>query len=214
MLPLPVRLAFGMDALLVALHLANALPIPPLASPTLLFDLGVEGNLPTWWASTQLWTAAALLGFGARRRGGHPASYAMAALIGAFSLDEVSRLHERLGAATRSELLPVTGLWPVLLAPAALLVLGVSGWLARSTWRRDPAGAVWLGGGILGLLVSAAGIEMIVNFLSLGGDAHFAQVLVEEAGELISGTLILAGAYRFAVPPASVGAAVGTRSDG
>ncbi|MBA3587612.1 MAG: hypothetical protein H0W41_08255 [Chloroflexi bacterium] len=49
--------------------------------------------------------------------------------------------------------------------------------------------------------MSAVGIELLVNVVPWGGAAHFTQVLAEETGELIAGTFILAGAYRFAIPP-------------
>ena len=198
---LPVQVAIGVDFLLIGLHLANALPIPPLQSPTLLLDLGAEANLPTWWASAQLWTAAALLAYAAWRPGGERAAIVTAAVIGTFSLDEVARLHERVGAATRSELLPVTGLWPILVAPAALAVAAAGAWLARSTWRREPTAAALLAGGILGLVVSGAGVELLGNWLAMGSGAQFIQVSVEESGELLSGTLILAGACRLASSP-------------
>jgi len=182
--------------------------------PTRLFDLGVEANLPTWWASAQLWTAAALLASVAWRTGAHPASFALAALIAAFSVDEVASLHERIAFATRSELLPVTGVWPFVLGPLALVAVGVSARMARRTWHRDPTAAAWLGIGLVGLLVSAAGIELLVNVVPWRSGAHFIQVLAEESGELVSGTLILAGAYRLAIPPSSMVDAADPVADG
>jgi len=201
MLPLAIWLALGVDAILVALHLANAVPIPPLEARTRLLDLGIEANVPTWWASAQLWTAAVLLASIGWRTAAHSGSLALAALLAIFSLDEVARLHEPLAAATRSEFVPITGLWPLLLGPLAIAVVSVSAWMARTTWSRDPVAAAWLGAGLAGFLVSVVGIELLVNVVPWGGAAHFTQVLAEETGELIAGTFILAGAYRFAIPP-------------
>jgi hypothetical protein len=201
MVPGPIRLAFAMDGLLILLHLANAIPIPPLERPTLFLDLGIEGNLPTWWASVQLWTAAVLIGYVGWRRAGNLVTFALATFIGILSLDEFARLHERIAESTRSELLPVTGLWPVLLAPAALVVVLTTAWLGRSTWQRDRVAAAWLGAGLLGLVASAAGIELIINFMDLESFAYAIEQLLEESGELVAGTLIVAGAYRFAAMP-------------
>ncbi|CAN5368526.1 hypothetical protein BH24CHL10_BH24CHL10_02550 [soil metagenome] len=39
--------------------------------------------------------------------------------------------------------------------------------------------------GLAGFLVSAVGIELLVNVVPWGGAAHFTQVLAEETGELI-----------------------------
>ena len=123
----PIGVALGIDLILVALHAANAIPVPPLQRPSFFFDLGTEANLPTWWASVQLWTASLLLARAASLRADRIGMWLGGVLLALLSLDETTGLHERLAAATRTGLLPVTGLWRYVLAPILLMAaLGVA----------------------------------------------------------------------------------------
>jgi hypothetical protein len=194
----PIGLALGIDGFLAILHVANAVPVPPLQRPSYLLDLGLEANLPTWWASIQLWTASLLLAQVASRSADGIGLWLGSALLAFLSLDETTSLHERLAVATRSGLLPVTGLWPLLLAPALLVAAGAVAVVGRGTLSLDRVASALLGGGLTLLVASAAGVELLANVVTLGSVEDTLQVLAEETGELIAGTLLLAGSYRLA----------------
>lgn len=196
----PVAVALGLDLAVVLLHLANQMPGSPFGPPHRFFDLSLEANLPTWWASIQLWTASMLL---ARAAASHRhldrlALWLGSALLGALSLDETTGLHERVASVTRTDLFPVTGLWPFLLAPALLVAASAIAYVGRTVWRLDATSAALLAAGLMLLVVSAAGVELFVNVVTPGTPDQAMQVLVEESGELVAGTLLLAGSLRFA----------------
>lgn len=197
----PVQLALAVDMALIALHLGNAIPLPPLPRQTAFLDLAAESNLPTWWSGVQLWTAGLLLVGAGWRRGKDAGILGIGFLVLACSMDEVARMHERIAFATRSEALPVTGIWPLIFVPLAIVV-GVAALLVgRQTWRRDPVAAAWLLGGAAALVGFSAGVEMFANVIVGMESAIFLQALVEETGEMLAGTLMLAGAYRVATSP-------------
>ncbi|HEX2221610.1 MAG TPA: hypothetical protein VHK06_03725, partial [Candidatus Limnocylindria bacterium] len=115
------------------------------------------------------------------------------------SLDEFAAIHEYFGRLTRSEGLPVTGLWPFVfggLGLAAAATLAVAG---RSLWRADRMASVCLAGGLAAFTLSAAGLDLIVNVAP--SESAVAQVFsfVEELGELLAATAMLYGAWRLAV---------------
>jgi hypothetical protein len=163
------------EAVLIAAHLAVGLP---LGIDRLRIDH--ELSLPTWFSSTQFAVAALVCA-----RAGGPAWTAAAALLLAFSIDEATGGHERVGAEVGSSLAE-EGLQPAL---AAFVAAGLV-WLARRaggvSGRLVLAGAAALvggqamatlssraaGGGIVGdgLGVAEEWLEMLVgSFLLCAG---------------------------------------------
>jgi hypothetical protein len=159
-------------------------PLSPMRS---VLSLSYEGNVPTWYATGLLWTAALGLGRCARREPGRARLWwwGLAAIFMLFSLDEAIGLHEGLDAdAQRHGVLYYS--WVV---PAAVMTSGFVVVYARF-WLRLPAptrrGFAWafvlyVGGALamelpLGAWHEAHGAE------SLG---YFMIDFVEESLELV-----------------------------
>lgn len=107
-------------------HLVNAFLGRRFGRFDRLVDMDQEANLPTWIASTQWFVAAALLAFVAMRLRSRRSAAAMpmtflAALFAALSLDETSRIHEKV----ESFLGDVTGIFAGAEMSLWLPVLGV-----------------------------------------------------------------------------------------
>lgn len=103
-------------------------------------DSSHEGNLPTWWSSLLLATAAAIAGLVglARRRTGAPWSLQwllVAGLLAALSADETAQFHEGTVGPIMDRLVDVTGLEKsVVRVIAAALVLVALAAMARLLW--------------------------------------------------------------------------------
>lgn len=169
------------------------------------FDVGNEGNLPTWWNTALLVASAALCAAVSamhRFTGGRRwAAWASLALItGLLSLDEASGLHERLRHLA-DLVIPDHGFtfaWLVVGIPLALAVLVIAALLARRLVR--PARRLFLGG-LLVLLAGAVGLETTNDLLvrAQGGEIPEGGTLLfhvvyhlEELLELVGASLMLA----------------------
>lgn len=116
-------------------------------------SLSYEGNLPTWYSSGLLWTAAlGLAGCGWRALGRDRAWWwGLAAIFMLMSLDESVELHEELGGAELGGVLYFS--WVV---PGALLTAAFCGAYLRFWWRLPPttrrgfgwAFAIYVGGAL------------------------------------------------------------------
>jgi hypothetical protein len=206
-LPWPLWWALAINIGMVVLHALNHSQLNPFGRPIYFFHLNAEQNLPTWWATLQLYTVALLLGVAASRATG-PGRWGawLATGIAAFlSLDEFAQFHERVGVWLRTEamttggILPLTGIWPILLGSLLAGACLASMWLGRSVWRSDPTAGALLLGGALTLIASAAGLELLINLVSPDSALLPWQIALEELGELIGAWLALWGAWRYAV---------------
>jgi len=170
--------------LLLAAGLSVALPglavelachgglIDPEGSLRAGLSLSYEGNLPTWYATVLLWSAA----LGLARIAANEASaerphwWGLAAVFALMSLDEAVELHESLGGAALSGVLYFS--WVI---PGALLT-ALFAWTYWGFWRRLPvptrrgfavAAALYVGGALgmelpLGAWVEVHGDENLV----------------------------------------------------
>jgi len=169
----------------------------------LYLDVFVEGNLPTWWSTALLVTAAVahvLMGMLGRAAGvrGAWAWFASAAMLGALSLDDHTQLHERLDRVGRQvatfESFPFYWLLPGVVAGAvvavALMLLAV----------RLHGVARWCMIAGCGLLLAAAlGGEALQGLLIAEGESGPLYVLTyhaEELGENLGVLLMVAAAAR------------------
>lgn len=169
------------------------------------FDVGNEGNLPTWWNTALLVASATLCAAVSIMHrfagGGRWVTWAALALIaGLLSLDEASGLHERLRHLA-DLVVPDHGFafaWLVVGIPLALAVLVVAALLARRILR--PARLLFLGG-LLVLLAGAVGLETANDLLvrAQGGEVPDGGTLlfhavyhVEELLEFAGASLMLA----------------------
>ncbi|WP_413451006.1 hypothetical protein AA0Y32_01080 [Georgenia phoenicis] len=167
-------------------------------------NVGVEANVPTWWsagmfvaAATLLLLLAALLR--AENRAGAWATAAIAAILLAFSLDELASLHEQLYQVGRlivsSETLPYV--WLAVGIPLAIGVLVVAVLLAR----RIPAAArPLLLAGLATFFAGAVGMELVGSQLLDGhgpeGSVVVAAYHLEEALEMLGAALVVVAPLR------------------
>ncbi|WP_144793610.1 hypothetical protein [Kocuria palustris] len=169
------------------------------------FDVGSEGNLPTWW-NTALLIAAAVLGAGVavlhRSTGasGWPAWSALAALAALLSLDEAAGLHERLRFLADA-IAPRHGFtyaWLAVGIPLGIAVLAAAILLGR---RIGPTSRRLFVLGLAVLLAGAVGLETANDLLvsarggelPAGGSPAFHVVYhLEELLELLGSSLLMA----------------------
>jgi len=195
---------FVIDAVLVLLYLCNWLFGGPFDKVTAMLDLDGEGNLPTWYSSLQLFLAAWLFGsFAFTQRSDKYKNNSLFLILlpltfMLLSLDEVAEIHEWfgrrsdalfLGGTRNVSLVPSTGIWMLLLGPLLFwLMIGFVITLKSYMFERRIV-AVTFCGGLLVFLISACGIEFLVNFVSEGSVEHRIEIMVEEFGEMVGGTL-------------------------
>lgn len=171
----------------LAVELAYALG--PLADADWLhtaLSLSYEGNLPTWYSSCLLWTAALGLGLcGARAHEDRGRWWLLAGLFALMSLDEAIELHEDLGGAELHGVLYFS--WVIW---GALLVAGfvLGHW---RFWRRLPPptrrGFAWAAAFYVG---GALGMELPLGaWYEVHGDENLGYALLDTVEE----TLEIAG---------------------
>lgn len=141
-------------------------------------NLDSEGNLPTWWSALLLiGTAVAALFLALAERGPVARSWSVVAAVAALlSLDETTRLHERL-----DRVVAVTGItvptfaW---LLPGVLLLLIATPALVRLTrdLPREARRALLLASAVL--LAGAVGMEAVHGAVARDGTAAQQSVLV------------------------------------
>lgn len=169
----------------------------------LYLDVIEEGNLPTWWSSALLVTAAlahAVAGVLARS---HRAALAWpwfvsASTLAVLALDDHTALHERLERVGRQivtfEKFPAYWLLPGVFVGALVAVALLQ--LAR---HLDGTARRCLIGGCALLLASAMGLELLQSLLYTVGESGPVYVLsyhAEELGENLGVLLMLAAAIR------------------
>ncbi len=206
LLDLPVRwaavaVAAGLTVLLAA-GIAVTILVTGLGHDHLMglapvFDLNGERNLPTWFSSALLLSAAALLVAAAcgshRRVRGHWLQ--LAAVFLYLSLDESASLHEMTNAPLRAML----GASPLFYFPWVALGLTLAAGVAvsqRALLRQLPRSTRWLfvsAGAIY--VLGAAGMELLAAPLyaasGKGTLAHGGLVIVEEMLEMIGVAIFL-----------------------
>jgi hypothetical protein len=193
--PLVVRIFVVGTAVMAALALTGF----ALGADWQLVKLGEENNIPTWFSSVQLFAIALVLSpivaRDANRR--RPSTWVLAVVPGLFaflSLDEVAMIHERIGAALKTDGGIGTGLrtgpWMLVFVPLVGVLVLVS---AVVFWpylrgRRDVLALAVAGLFFYGL--SAVGFEGIANFAA--EDSLVTKLLgfVEEIGEMLAANII------------------------
>ena len=195
----------GGSLLLSALSLTVVL-LAPVIEPAfrewrLYLDVLVEDNLPTWWSTALLATAAlghALVGVAARaaRAPGARCWYVSAAVLTVLSLDEQTQLHERSDALGRR--LVTYDTYPFhWLIPGAVAGLAVVGALALLAVRVHGRTRWLLVSGVTVLLGCALGLELVQGFFMADGNENLGFALTyhaEELGENVGALLLLAAA--------------------
>jgi hypothetical protein len=201
--PAVVRGLFAVDLVLVALYALDRLVGQPSWFLSHFVDLNGEANLPTWASSCQLAGVAALLFLTLPRHERNSRSRRAIAALGLLllflSLDEVASIHEWLGVLSDRYLLggarkgtsfARTGLWMVALVPAVILWVG---WFVRPLLEGAfrPTAVRRLGLlGLVALLASAGGVEVVSNFVGWESVAGILMTMLEEGGEMVGATLM------------------------
>ncbi|MBI3925305.1 MAG: hypothetical protein HY319_07190 [Armatimonadetes bacterium] len=203
----------AVEVVLAGMHvLVTWAPAGTCIRPTLaMFDLGQEGNLPTWFSAAQFLLLGLVLGaiylLERRRHPEKPLILCWLALaLGALflSADEAAQIHEWIGAqlshtiehanprswVARLILFP-SYYWVLIYAPIGLPLAAV---VARFLWRqlgpaRGPSTA-----GILLFLAGAVGLDYAEGRYRSGPSPflwHMDVFLVEEMAEMLGVTLVL-----------------------
>jgi hypothetical protein len=198
-----IRLLAGVVTVLVSLHVAVLVARFGFGRDHLmgmadLFDLNVEGNVPTWYSAVAFLACALALAAVAAVKHGEGAPFAahwtgLALIFVYLSIDEGSRIHEHWAGIVESRLAwmrsaAVLGgafrhLW-VIPAAAVVVVVGVA--YTRFLWHLPPqtrkrfvlAGALFVG--------AAIGLEMAGGrYLLLGGRQHPGYALLSTMEEVV-----------------------------
>ena len=193
--PLAVRVFMVGTAVMAVLALTGFV----LGTDWQLVKLGEENNIPTWFSSVQLFAIAAVLSpivvRDAQRN--RPRSWILGVVPGLFaflSLDEVAMIHERIGAALKTDFGVGTGLrtgpWMLVFLPLVGVLVLIS---AVVFWpylrgRRDVLVLAVAGLFLYGL--SAAGFEGIANFVAEDSLATKLLGFIEEIGEMLAANII------------------------
>ena len=175
-LPAYIKVLLTAELGLGLLHVGSQVFGPLHHSLERFVNLNKEGNLPSWFASTQLtlvglvYAAFALREF---RKGLRPWVLPLLAVVFVgLSLDETAQIHERIGTISDALLaggtragttLFRTGIWPLLLGPLALLTFWAM-WRSGAPYIQGQAARWKIAGGLLLFLFSATLPELASNF--------------------------------------------------
>jgi hypothetical protein len=197
-----VWVLFAIDAALGAAYLADWAVGHPSETFAHLVDLDGERNLPTWYAST-LWFSAAAILFGVADRYATRSSirswtlWLLPALYLAFSMDETIQVHEAVGTFS-DVLLPggtrdatvvhVTGVYGLVVGVPFLIAFGLLILSARPYLRRPPGALTKVVIGMVLMMTGAVGFEFLSNFVVEGSLPAILEIYVEESLEMIGAT--------------------------
>jgi len=201
-----VWLFFAADVLVVAAAIVTHLIARHnRTNPPAFFRLSYESNLPTWYSSAQhavVGTLIALLAIREIRIDPRRWCIALPALMFLFfSFDEVAMVHERIGHwvsahTAMGDKSGMTNSAPAMIfcLPAALAFAAYAAWNTRPYWQGRPGVMFKFAFGIGLFLFSAGGLEILVNLVKTHQTIVSVETLFEEAGEMISTTIVLWGA--------------------
>jgi hypothetical protein len=165
-------------------------------------SLSYEGNLPTWYSSGLLWTAALGLGLCGNRgeRRERARWWILAALFMLMSLDEAMELHEDLGGAELHGVLYFSWVVPGALLTAAFALSYLTFWLRLPPLTRR--GFAWAFGLYVG---GALGMELPLGaWFEAHGDENLGYALidaVEESLEICGLSVFLVAIVRYLDTP-------------
>ena len=202
--PTLIRLLFLVDVALVAAYAINAAAFGGIGLVNFLLDLDGEGSLSSWYSSIQLFLVGAALGTLACSIPGRMDRVRLwfaAALFAFLSKEEFVGIHEHLHAAMlegggTGSFFRHSSAWPLVLGPPLLVAMLVLGWRAAGIFRGRPGVVRSYVAGMTLFVGGAVGIELLVNFVPLGGTAHKVEVAAEECCEMVGVTFFLLGSLR------------------
>lgn len=171
----------------------------------LFFNVDAESNLPAWWSSLVLGSAAILYagaGWLARRRGAGLVLpwVVIGAILAAMSIDESAQVHENLGTLVGSVPVGLHFTWLVIGAPLAVGLIVAVGLLGMRLPHRVRIAAL-VGFGVF--FAGAVGLEFVGGYVDdhalegpAGLNVYAVSVHLEELLELIGGSILLVSPLR------------------
>lgn len=206
------------ELLLVGLYVI----LPGIQIPRLfrLFDLDVEGNIPAWFSSLQLFMIGFLLILATRRDSAPPPTSTFLILSGLvfifLSMDEAAAIHEQISTVIgRPDWLPSfrgkRGYW----IPIYFVILGGLLIAARQNlivcWTHFRHETTWMLVGMAVFLMGAAGLEalayefLLQDFKPLNPAVYRVEVIGEEFLEMSGASLMLYAVLLFILRDSSNG---------
>jgi hypothetical protein len=213
-LPAFICVWYFADVTLVVLYALNALVRDGKRDKlTWLLDLNQEGNIPTWFSTVQYGLIGALLLIFAirnldRTRKSSVLLVFLPLVFILLSLDETAQIHEYIGAksdallpgaARTNTIFRITGIWmflvgiPFFVAMIALLLS------IRPYFSQSRGVLIKFFIGLCILMLGAAGIETISNFVGRRTLDYYTQVAAEELAEMLGSTTMLWAAYELLI---------------
>ncbi|MGH8186682.1 MAG: hypothetical protein ACREUC_08975 [Steroidobacteraceae bacterium] len=212
-IPILIALLFAIDIALAIFPLVDFWAGSPFNRLRNVFNLDREHTIPTWYSSMQWFCAAALFAlfaayaYRSRLRGWLPVA-AIALMCLAFSVDEITAIHEFLGMISdrlfqggtrQGTALWNTGMWPLVIGIPVLIVVAVLVHGTRQAFAASASGALWkLIAGLAIMFTGALVIELGANLISVVPDSRglvLGQVVLEEFLEMLGVTFIVWSGY-------------------
>ena len=198
----------GIIGLAVA-NIFNDLIGRPFWPVTRWINLGMEGNIPTWYSSLLLMVAAvfAFMCYQSLVRDKRESAFAWLVLpffLTALSCDETARIHEQVGKLLVSRVAPELAehwkhsAWPLILGPFAILFVILLALNLRKHLLGNRQAATLLLSGTALFFASAILIESTINYLSHDRTQWLwdIEIIVEETGEMVGAWLAGLGLFR------------------
>lgn len=188
------------DAVFVAIYLALGLTVVSGGLPDIpdILALGKEGSVPEIWNYLK-WASIALLLLGTALRGGPRWTIPMALVFAIILADDSLAIHEHLGPAL-APVLPdalkgMAGSEAIAFGLLGLVVLGlvIAAWrMGRHTEGPGPRTLLWL---LAALGFFVVGVDVLHDTIPMGLVAYSLMVIVEDGGETVVASLMLAHVY-------------------
>ncbi|MEX2399948.1 MAG: hypothetical protein WD423_04195 [Rhodothermales bacterium] len=207
-----IAMLIGVEILFLAIFLLMHVIFPEVEWGALsrLFDFDHEMSIPTWFSSTQLFAAGAVLYAVSRSSEKHKWFLRLGALVLVFaSVDEGAAIHESISSRVRnaesgiSQSLMINdhGAWIVPYAIAGVTLLVICARPALDILRNHRRPSLFVIGGMSVFVLGAVGLE-ISSYLFLREGATLAyllEVAAEEFFEMVGVTIVLLGIVRYGV---------------
>jgi hypothetical protein len=189
----------AINIMLVLLYLITSFPFSSPHTPSHLFNLDAEANIPTWFSSAQLFLLFILsIHYSIQIDNRNLRNfYSLLGLVFLFfSADETSGIHESITRISKNlSIFPDShGMW-ILVYPIILLMLGCVYWKGLLDFLHEKIGrTIFIIGGVI-FVIGGVGFEIFGYFLSSDQNSEHVlsliQITVEESFELLGQSLMI-----------------------
>ena len=200
--PRPVACLFTLDLFFCLAYVGTHLIVPSYFSSAKYWDLDFEGGIATWYSMLKFLGIATVSALFVSRKAAEgqssPVLYGLPTIFLAMGIDEVARLHERIGKYS-DNFLPAgsrentpfheTGIWMFLVGIPFLIffLLWVYGLRKKLAGYANEINMLVVG--VLLLLLGALGFELLYNFL-YGSSTQIVLIALEEGLEMLGATVV------------------------